>query len=176
MTVQTTTPHGLSSGTPIKMKGVSEPDYNISTKVASVLTTTIYISLPFVRPNLQATPTSVASATITIETDTVTGASPYIFNVSLRSVFGMNGVLADGAKATGFRSIVVAQFTGISLQKDDRAFVKYNDTSRAYEGITIQLSKGATLSKESSSLDPSTVYHLDSDAIIEESGRQHILI
>ena len=46
--------------------------------------------------------------------------------------------------ATGFRSIVVAQFTGISLQKDDRAFVKYNDTSRAYEGITIQLSKGAT--------------------------------
>ena len=166
VTVQTTTPHGLSSGTPIKMKGVSEPDYNISTKVASVLTTTQFTYLlPFVRPNLQATPTSVASATITIETDTVTGASPYIFNVSLRSVFGMNGVLADGAKATGFRSIVVAQFTGISLQKDDRAFVKYNDTSRAYEGITIQLSKGATLSKESSSLDPSTVYHLDSDAI-----------
>ena len=52
-----------------------------------------------------------------------------------------------------------------SLQKDDRAFVKYNETSRAYEGITIQLSKGASLSKESSSLDPSTVYHLDSDAI-----------
>ena len=77
----------------------------------------------------------------------------------------MNGILADGAKATGFRSIVVAQFTGISLQKDDRAFVKYNETSRAYEGITIQLSKGASLSKESSSLDPSTVYHLDSDAI-----------
>ena len=59
----------------------------------------------------------------------------------------------------------VSQFTGISLQKDDRAFVKYNETSRAYEGITIQLSKGASLSKESSSLDPSTVYHLDSDAI-----------
>ena len=33
------------------------------------------------------------------------------------------------------------------------------------KGITIQLSKGASLSKESSSLDPSTVYHLDSDAI-----------
>ena len=50
----------------------------------------------------------------------------------------MNGVLADGAKATGFKSIVVAQFTGISLQKDDRAFVKYNSTSRKFEGITIQ--------------------------------------
>ena len=166
VTVTTTTPHGLSSGTPFKVKGVSEADYNISTKVASVLAANQFTYLlPFVRPDLKATPDSVASATITIETDTVTGASPYIFNVSLRSVFGMNGVLADGAKATGFRSIVVAQFTGISLQKDDRAFVKYNDTSRAYEGITIQLSKGATLSKESSSLDPSTVYHLDSDAI-----------
>ena len=166
VTVTTTTPHGLSSGTPLKVKGVSESDYNISTKVASVLAANQFTYLlPFVRPDLKATPDSVASATITIETDTVTGASPYIFNVSLRSVFGMNGVLADGAKATGFRSIVVAQFTGISLQKDDRAFVKYNDTSRAYEGITIQLSKGATLSKESSSLDPSTVYHLDSDAI-----------
>ncbi len=164
--VTTTTPHGLSSGTPIKLKNVSTPDYNISTKVASVLTSTQFTYLlPFVRPNLKATPDSVASATITIETDTVSGASPYIFNVSLRSVFGMNGILADGAKATGFRSIVVAQFTGISLQKDDRAFVKYNETSRAYEGITIQLSKGASLSKESSSLDPSTVYHLDSDAI-----------
>ena len=166
ITVTTTTPHGLSSGTPIKVKGVSEPDFNISTKVSSILTSTQFTYLlPFVRPNLLATPTSVASATITIETDTVTGASPYIFNVSLRSVFGMNGVLADGAKATGFRSIVVAQFTGISLQKDDRAFVKYNKTSRAYEGITISLAKGSTLSKESSSLDPSTVYHLDSDAI-----------
>ena len=60
---------------------------------------------------------------------------------------------------------LLLQFTGISLQKDDRAFVKYNQTSRAYEGITVQLSKGASLSKESSSLDPSTVYHLDSDAI-----------
>ena len=166
ITVTTTTPHGLSSGTPIKVKGVSVPDYNISTKVASILSGTQFTYLlPFVRPNLLATPQSVSSATITIETDTVTGASPYIFNVSLRSVFGMNGVLADGAKATGFRSIVVAQFTGISLQKDDRAFVKYNETSRAYEGITIQLSKGASLSKESSSLDPSTVYHLDSNAI-----------
>ena len=166
ITVTTTTPHGLSSGTPIKVKGVSVPDYNISTKVASILTSTQFTYLlPFVRPNLLATPQSVSSATITIETDTVTGASPYIFNVSLRSVFGMNGVLADGAKASGFKSIVVAQFTGVSLQKDDRAFVKYNPTSRAYEGISIQLAKGASLSKESSSLDPSTVYHLDTDAV-----------
>ena len=47
----------------------------------------------------------------------------------------MNGMQADGAKADGFRSMVVAQFTGVSLQKDDRAFVKYNKSGRDYQGI-----------------------------------------
>ena len=64
-----------------------------------------------------------------------TGASPYIINISLRSVFGMQGMHADGAKATGFRSMVVAQFTAVSLQKDDRAFVKYDPTNRTYTTI-----------------------------------------
>lgn len=54
--------------------------------------------------------------------DSVSSASPYVFNCSLRSTWGMSGMNADGADATGFRSMVVAQFTGISLQKDDRAF------------------------------------------------------
>ena len=72
---------------------------------------------------------SVNGSTLDLLTDTVTSASPYIFNISLRSVFGMCGIHADGSKATGFRSMVVAQFTGIGLQKDDKAFVKYNDSS-----------------------------------------------
>ena len=50
---------------------------------------------------------------IKLSSDTVAGASPYIFNLSLRSEFGMCGLNADGAKATGFKSMVVAQFTGI---------------------------------------------------------------
>ena len=83
-----------------------------------------HIFLPTFRKNLTAT-TNASSAEVVIETDTVTGASPYIFNVSLRSVYGLNGMPADGSKASGFRSMVVAQFTGISLQKDDRAFAKY---------------------------------------------------
>ena len=41
----------------------------------------------------------------------------------------MCGMVADGAKATGFKSMVVAQFTGIGLQKDDNAFVLYNSDS-----------------------------------------------
>ena len=76
-------------------------------------------------------------AAVVIETDTVSGASPYIFNCSLRSVYGMNGMHADGSKADGFRSMVVAQFTAVSLQKDDRAFVKYNQSDRTWDGIGV---------------------------------------
>ena len=57
--------------------------------------------------------------------DTVASASPYVFNISLRSVWGMCGLHADGSRATGLKSMVLAQYTGISLQKDDRAFI-YN--------------------------------------------------
>ena len=165
ITVTTSSAHGLTSGTPIKINGVSTLDYNISTKVQNVIGSTQFTYLlPFVRDTLPATP-SVASGTVTIETDTVSGASPYIFNISMRSVWGMNGMHADGSKASGFRSMVVAQFTAVSLQKDDRAFVKYNQSSRLYDGITVTLAKGAALTTQASSLDPATVYHLDADAI-----------
>ena len=64
----------------------------------------------------------------------------------MRSVYGINGMHADGSKATGFRSMVVAQFTAISLQKDDRAFVKYNEQARRYDGINIDTAvRGAEL-------------------------------
>ena len=55
----------------------------------------------------------------------------------MRSVFGMCGLHADGNKADGFKSMVVAQFTGIGLQKDDNAFVKYNSSSGLYEDNTV---------------------------------------
>ena len=165
VTVTTATDHGFNAGTPIKIKGVDVDDYNVSTKVQSVSSATQFTYvLPFVRANLPASP-SASGATVTIETDTVTGASPYIFNCSLRSVWGMNGVHADGAKARGFRSLVTAQFTAVSLQKDDRSFVKYNKTSRLYEGLAITKVTGSALSNGSSSTDENSVYHLDSEAI-----------
>ena len=165
ITVTTSTAHDLTAGTPIKIRGVGTDDYNISTKVQSVTSSTQFTYLlPFVRNNLPASP-SAASATVVIETDTVSGASPYIFNCSLRSVWGMNGLHADGAKASGFRSLVTAQFTAVSLQKDDRAFVKYNESSRLYEGISVSKVTGSALSKGSSSTSASTVYHLDSNAV-----------
>ena len=41
----------------------------------------------------------------------------------------MQGMHADGSKSTGFKSMVVAQFTGVSLQKDDNAFIKWDGSS-----------------------------------------------
>ena len=167
VTVTTSTAHGLNAGTPIKIRGVGVADYNISTVVTDISASDDKVftyALPLVRANLPASP-SASSATVTIETDTVSGASPYIFNCSLRSVWGMNGLFADGANATGFRSVVAAQFTGVSLQKDDRAFVKYNSTSRTYNEISTTKVTGSALASGSSSTNADTVYHLDSDAI-----------
>lgn len=57
--------------------------------------------------------------------NTVASASPYIFNCSLRSAYGMCGVYADGdAVADGcLKSMVMAQFTNVSLQNDTNAFI-----------------------------------------------------
>jgi len=175
-TITTNIDHGLNLGTPIRVKGVvsgSKGDsiaYNTTAIVTAIINSTqfTYVITGDKTGLLGsvANGLNVANATVTVETDNVDGASPYIFNCSLRSVWGMNGMHADGSKATGFRSMVVAQFTGISLQRDDRAFVKYNKVTREYNGLDIDttLSKDK-LSSGSSAESSSDVYHLDSDAI-----------
>ena len=166
ITVKTTLDHGLTVGTPVKIRKVNVADYNVSTVVASVTGTREFTYLlQKVRNDLPADPGG--DATVTIETDTVRGSSPYVFNCSLRSVYGMNGMLSDGSKSDGFKSMVVAQFTGISLQKDDRAFVKYNEVTRTYDAIesTITKVKGEDLSSGSSSTNSAKVYHLDPNAV-----------
>ena len=66
-----------------------------------------------------------AAGSQTVGTDTTLSASPYIFNCSIRSNYGLCGVYADGAKCSGFRSMVIAQFTGVSLQRDLSCWQKY---------------------------------------------------
>ena len=66
--------------------------------------------------------------------DTVAGASPYIFNCSVRSDWGLCGVFADGSKNAGFRSWLCAQFTGISNQKDMRCWQVYDGS--AWKNLT----------------------------------------
>jgi hypothetical protein len=168
VTVTTTEYHNLTVNTPIKIKGVSTPEYNISTKVQNVLSATTFTYLLETFPiTLDPTPV-VTGATVTVETDTVSGASPYIFNCSLRSVWGMNGMHADGRRASGFRSMVVAQFTAVSLQKDDRAFVKYDPITRTYAGVNYSTVYGGALPTGASQTDTAKVYHLDPNAIYRQ--------
>jgi hypothetical protein len=120
--------------TPIQIQGVGSSGYDGQYVVFNKVDST---NIQYKVQNTPANPLpTVTSATINVAVDTVTSASPYIFNISMRSVYGMCGLHADGAKAAGFKSMVVAQFTGIGLQKDDNAFVKYNSTSGTYEDST----------------------------------------
>ena len=134
--------HGFSVGVNINISGVegsqgpaSAADvaiYNGSFTVTSARDNVFTYQMSS-EPSGNATGTNISVKT---EIDTVDSASPYAFNLSLRSVWGMNGMHADGSKATGFKSMVVAQFTGLSLQKDDRAFVKYNASTGEYDPQT----------------------------------------
>ena len=166
VTVDTDVPHLLDIGTPIRITGVNVANYNVSTTVTNVVTDTKFTyTLSIIPVNLDPTP-STSSPRVTVESDTVKGASPYIFNISLRSVYGINGCHGDGNKSDGFRSMVTAQYTAISLQKDDRAFVKYNKNAGTYDGINISTpSYGADLPAGSSSTNSEQVYHLDSRAV-----------
>ena len=125
------TVEGLSVDSPIQISGVSADNYNGQYVISSVLSNTQ------VTYKIQNVPTNalpgVTGSTLDLVVDTVTSASPYIFNISLRSVYGMCGLLADGNKATGFKSMVVAQYTGIGLQKDDNAFALYDKDYGIYE-------------------------------------------
>ena len=127
--------HGFSVGVAVNISGVTGPTdqdallYNGSFLVTSAQGNQFTYQMS-AEPSGNALGSNVL---VKVEIDTVDSASPYVFNCSLRSVWGINGMAADGSQATGFKSMVVAQFTGISLQKDDRAFVLYNQTTGAYE-------------------------------------------
>ena len=132
--------NGLNVDTRVIIDGVTSSGYNGSFLVTEVLTvdndgdpTSFTYDAP--NPPTNALP-SPSGSTISLSTNTVSSASPYVFNVSMRSVLGLCGMHADGSKVTGFKSMSVAQFTGVSLQTDNNAFVKYNSTSGSYDDST----------------------------------------
>lgn len=134
-----TAPHNLYVDSPFLISGVTVDGeaYNGSFTVSDV------VGINTFKYTANQTPLDFLpdvsffdTATVTVGSDTVSSASPYIFNCSLRSVFGMNGMHADGSKATGFKSMVTAQFTGVSLQKDNNAFILY-DNGTFYEENTL---------------------------------------
>jgi len=130
ITVQLSNPFpNLDINSPIQIQGV--PGYN-GQQVVSKVNSLTEIEYKVQVPPLEINVPSPSGATVSLILDTVNSASPYIFNCSLRSVYGMNGLHADGDKAGGFKSMVVAQFTGIGLQKDNDAFVKYDKNTGEY--------------------------------------------
>ncbi len=136
ITVETSTAlSGLTVDMPLRIIGVTASGYDGQRTVKSVGSgnTTFTYEVDTIPTTLFETP---SNAKAELQVDTVSSASPYVFNCSLLSVYGMGGLYADGAKATGFKSMVAAQFTGISLQKDVKAFVKYNTTSGVYDDST----------------------------------------
>ena len=134
--------HGFPVGVNINISGVTGstgPQSDIDATLYNGSFTVTSASGNVFTYQMQGEPTGNAvgsNMSVKTEIDTVDSASPYAFNLSLRSVWGMNGMNADGSKATGFKSMVVAQFTGLSLQKDDRAFVRYNESTGNYDVAT----------------------------------------
>ena len=130
---------GLNVDTAIQINGVTEPLYDGSYVVNEVLTvdgegTTSFTYIVPTAPT-DALP-SPAGSSLTLDTDTVSSASPYLFNISCRSVYGMCGLHADGSKTSGFKSMLASQFTGIGIQKDDNAFIVYDEGTGSFDDST----------------------------------------
>jgi hypothetical protein len=105
-------------------------------------------------------------------TDGVLGASPYIFNCAVRSVWGLCGINIDGSQVTGFKSLVTAQFTGVSLQKDPYCWQKYNPFTLQWETLTgVFYDEYIQLNPDDIRMDPNRVsFHIRAinDAFIQE--------
>jgi len=99
------------------------------------------------------------TASVQAEVDSVESASPYVFNVSIRSTWGICGIWADGSRATGFKSMVIAQYTGVSLQKDDRAFIRYDEFTNTWNQANLQDAFSTT------------PYHIDGTAYWKDDWR-----
>ena len=126
---------GISVDTSIQISGVNVTGYDGQFVVSAVPTPN---QVQYITPTIPTiTNPTLFGATLNIISDTISSASPYIFNVSMRSVYGMCGLHADGSKVEGFKSVVVAQFTAISLQKDNDAFIVYDEEAGTYLDSTV---------------------------------------
>ena len=92
-------------------------------------------------------------------TDGILGSSPYIFNCSVRSSYGICGVNADGDDVAGFKSLVTAQFTGVSLQKDLYCWQRYNTSTKVWENTIINYGTYISLDPNNLRMDPTRRSH-----------------
>lgn len=130
-TVTSSGPHEVFEGQQITIENVSGSytSLNGTYYVQKVNSPSQFTFIVAGQPSGAVPSSDLTNAIVKAEIDTVDSSSPYIFNCSLRSTYGLCGLWADGSLVTGFKSMVVAQFTGVSLQKDDRAFIKFTETT-----------------------------------------------
>ena len=99
-TITVTTSTALSGAevdTAIRVAGITASGYNGQYVISDVVSSTEFKYQVSSAP-LNALPTTTGSK-VNLAVDTVSSSSPYIFNCSLRSVYGMCGMFADGDKA-----------------------------------------------------------------------------
>jgi hypothetical protein len=126
----------LDVNTPIRVQGVPASGYDGQFIVKQVVSPTQVVYEVSVAPAVANPSLASVTATLNISVDTITSSSPYLFNIASKTVWGRNSLYVDGSKISGFKSVVVAQYTGIGLQKDPKAFVKYNKISGIFEDYT----------------------------------------
>ena len=89
---------GLDVDTPVTIRGISATGYNGKYVVTEKVSSTSF------RYEVQNIPVeglpSVTGSTVSLTPDSVTSQSPYINGVSMRSVYGMCGMHADGSKSS----------------------------------------------------------------------------
>jgi microcystin-dependent protein len=82
-------------------------------------------------------------------------SSPYVFNCSVRSIFGLNGLWADGGRVAGFKSMVTANFTQVSLQTDPNCYLP----TTYFQDPPINKETGSGKQYKTSSSDPFKYRH-----------------
>ena len=170
-TVNTQKAHGLTINDTVRISGITSTTYNGRFKVTGITSERTFSYNMLADPASNIVATTAGTSKAIVEIDNVNGASPYIFNISLRSAFGMCGMHADGDKATGFKSMVVAQFTGIGLQNDDEAFVIYNPETGNYDtnGATDLVNRPLHLNQDAIYKNDYTNFHVkaSNNAVIQ---------
>jgi len=127
---------GLDVDTPIVISGVSDNTYNGSFVTESVIASDVdgTTSFTYVAPTspADALPGSTG-ATVSFVVNSTSASSPYISNTTIKSSYGMCGILVDGSKMSGFRSFLLNEVNGIGLQNDENAFLRFNKTSGSFD-------------------------------------------
>jgi len=98
-------------------------------KVQKTFSTTAFVNKT---ANTEATSgeTEIVSQATDLPSSALSGisnSSPYVYNVSVKSNYGLCGLNVDGNSVTGFRSALACNFTVVSLQNDPDAFEVYSN-------------------------------------------------